>query len=252
MRLSASQTRFLCTLCGIFVVGLGVEARAQTTGTLAPAPADISAKDQPSSSKEEPPPGGCMPIGITVSGEVVFPFQCKDFIDSHKATKQSSIAPQDNPDSVPRNAAATQTESVAATPAKAPETVVAPPTTQQAPDAAATTPATEAPETVVTTAASKPSEAVATTPIARTPDTAATTRGAKAPEVIVATPEVKAPETLPPQKPATPLAFKTAVSKTAGDPSTFSKGTPVCAHFRTYDAASHTYVAYGGQRRSCP
>jgi hypothetical protein len=41
---------------------------AQTTGTLNP-----SATPVESSGKEDAPPGGCMPIGMTASGEMVFP-----------------------------------------------------------------------------------------------------------------------------------------------------------------------------------
>lgn len=33
---------------------------------------------------EEVPPGGCMPLGVTASGEIVFPFQCKEFIEKHR------------------------------------------------------------------------------------------------------------------------------------------------------------------------
>jgi hypothetical protein len=45
--------------------------------------------------EDEPPPGGCMPIGLTVSGEMVFPIQCKEFIDRHrgKAVEQKPAAP---------------------------------------------------------------------------------------------------------------------------------------------------------------
>jgi hypothetical protein len=112
-------------LCGVLVAGMGYEAGAQTTGTVTPVPADISTKDQPSSpssAKEGPPAGGCMPIGVTVSGEIVFPFQCKDFIDQHKAAKQDQVAPaQDKPDTTQETAAAKQPESAAAD-VKAPET----------------------------------------------------------------------------------------------------------------------------------
>ena len=33
------------------------------------------------SDKDEVPPGGCTPIGVTASGEIVFPFTCKGFLE---------------------------------------------------------------------------------------------------------------------------------------------------------------------------
>jgi hypothetical protein len=74
-------------------------ALAQTTGTVNPSPAPA----QPSV-KEDVPPGGCMPIGLTASGEIVFPIQCKEFIERYrgiaveqKAAKQSeAVAPENS------------------------------------------------------------------------------------------------------------------------------------------------------------
>jgi hypothetical protein len=41
------------------------------------------------------PLGACMPIGVTVSGEIVFPFQCKDFIERQKAADQKPAAAEE-------------------------------------------------------------------------------------------------------------------------------------------------------------
>ncbi|SHG29493.1 BA14K-like protein [Bradyrhizobium erythrophlei] len=64
-------------------------ALAQTTGTVNPsrAPAEPSVK-------EDVPPGACMPIGLTASGEIVFPIQCKEFIERQrgKAVEQKPAA----------------------------------------------------------------------------------------------------------------------------------------------------------------
>src|SRR3979409_601962 len=62
---------------------------AQTTGTVNPSPVPAEP-----SVKEDVPPGGCMPIGLTASGEIVFPIQCKDFIERHrgKAVEQKPAA----------------------------------------------------------------------------------------------------------------------------------------------------------------
>lgn len=52
-------------------------AFAQTTGSTGPASVAPSDKD-------EVPPGGCMPIGVTDSGEIVFPFTCKAFLERRR------------------------------------------------------------------------------------------------------------------------------------------------------------------------
>jgi hypothetical protein len=49
-----------------------------------------------SSPQQDPPPGSCMPIGVTVSGEIVFPFQCKGFIEQKKAQSQAPSATQES------------------------------------------------------------------------------------------------------------------------------------------------------------
>ena len=78
-------------------------ALAQTTGTVNPKPAPAEP-----SVNEDVPPGGCMPIGLTVSGEIVFPIQCKEFIERArgKAVEQKPAATEEK-------AAAKQSERVA-------------------------------------------------------------------------------------------------------------------------------------------
>jgi hypothetical protein len=53
-------------------------AFAQATGTVDPSPALA----EPST--KEVPSGACMPIGLTASGEIVFPIQCKEFIERQR------------------------------------------------------------------------------------------------------------------------------------------------------------------------
>ncbi len=64
-------------------------ALAQTTGAVNPS----AAPAQPSANADVPP-GGCMPIGLTTSGEIVFPIECKEFIEQHrgKDVEQNSSA----------------------------------------------------------------------------------------------------------------------------------------------------------------
>jgi len=79
-------------LCCAFVAAMGGAALAQTTGEAAPKPEAADA-----AVTHEPPPGGCMPIGVTVSGQIVFAFQCKDFIEQQKAANQKPGAIDDKP-----------------------------------------------------------------------------------------------------------------------------------------------------------
>jgi hypothetical protein len=79
-------------LVGALLVGAFAPAGlAQTTGSVSP-----TVSPEPSATGE-PPPGGCMPIGVTASGDIVFPFQCKGFIEQHRgATEKSAPAQQVN------------------------------------------------------------------------------------------------------------------------------------------------------------
>jgi hypothetical protein len=74
--------RLLGWTCLAMCAALSGTAEAQNTGTVTPAPESTAAEP----SMKDPPAGGCMPIGITASGEVVFPLQCKEFIEQHKAS----------------------------------------------------------------------------------------------------------------------------------------------------------------------
>jgi hypothetical protein len=66
-------------LLALLLTVMSGAALAQTTGTVNPSPAPAEA-----SAKEDVPPGGCMPIGLTASGEIVFPIQCKEFIERQR------------------------------------------------------------------------------------------------------------------------------------------------------------------------
>src|ERR1700737_1196728 len=66
-------------LLALLLTVMSGAALAQTTGTVNPSPAPAEP-----SVKEDVPPGGCMPIGLTASGEIVFPIQCKEFIERQR------------------------------------------------------------------------------------------------------------------------------------------------------------------------
>ena len=76
-------------------------ALAQTTGTVDPgaAPAEPSAK-------ADVPSGGCMPIGLTASGEMVFPIQCNGIIERGRGKAAEQKPAEEKP-------AAKQSEGVA-------------------------------------------------------------------------------------------------------------------------------------------
>jgi hypothetical protein len=96
-------------LCGVFVATIGSAALAQTTGDAAPKPDAAS-----TAVKQEPPPGGCMPIGVTVSGQIVFAFQCKDFIEQQKAANQKPGTTDEKPAAAEEEATAGQAKPAAA------------------------------------------------------------------------------------------------------------------------------------------
>jgi hypothetical protein len=81
-------------LLALLVSVMGSAAHAQTTGAVNPS----AAPAQPSG-KADVPPGGCMPIGMTTSGEIVFPIECKEFIEQHrgKDVEQTPAAVEQKP-----------------------------------------------------------------------------------------------------------------------------------------------------------
>jgi hypothetical protein len=90
-RLRDRMKRFLLAL---LVSVMGGAALAQTTGAVNPS----AAPAQPSGNADVPP-GGCMPIGMTTSGEIVFPIECKEFIEQHrgKDVEQTPAAVEQKP-----------------------------------------------------------------------------------------------------------------------------------------------------------
>src|SRR5258708_31220142 len=78
----------------LFLMAMSGAAFAQTTDTAKPSPAPAEP-----SVKEDVPPGGRMPIGLTASGEIVFPIQCKEFIERQrgKAVEQKPAALEEKP-----------------------------------------------------------------------------------------------------------------------------------------------------------
>jgi hypothetical protein len=90
----SALARRVAARCCVLLTMMGGAALAQTTGTVNPNPAPAEP-----AVKQDVPPGGCMPIGLTASGEIVFPIQCKEFIDRErgKAVEQTLPAAAGKP-----------------------------------------------------------------------------------------------------------------------------------------------------------
>jgi len=113
--ISLVATSFVVLASGAFALALLLSvmsgaALAQTTGTVNP-----SGTPAESSAKEDVPPGGCMPIGLTASGEIVFPIQCRELIERQrgKAVEQKPAAVEEKPVAVEEKPVVKQSEDVA-------------------------------------------------------------------------------------------------------------------------------------------
>ena len=228
-RLLALQAGLACAgalACTLLAVSSGV-ALAQTTGAVNsnPASAEPAVKQEQSS-------GDCMPIGLTVSGEIVFPFQCKEFIERQRAAKQNPAVVQgEKPDAAenPKPAAAEQKPDAAEdnTAAKQPAVAEKPVIDEVKPAVAEEKPA--------------PAE---TKPVAAEEKAAAA-------EEKAATKQPGRPA-LENSKPATgPVAAAPLQKRAENELRKPTVGPPGCMHFRSYDPASGSYRSFEGRRVSC-
>ena len=209
----------------------------------------------PRSSDNGPPPGGCTPIGVTVSGEIVFPMTCMDFIERHKAADRAATAAAEKPAPAEASKApdAVETAKVPATAetskaSTANETGKVQ-TTGDASRASATTEVTSAPATVdvsktpTASDSGKPEEKDAKPAMANAP-----ADEAPRPETRQA---AVSPESADTGKSSAEPGTTAALSKRGRGRNRLASSAP-CTRFRTYDAASGTYRDFGGRRRSCP
>ncbi|WKA30684.1 BA14K family protein [Bradyrhizobium roseum] len=214
-----------------------------------------SADSQPRAVDDGPPPGACTPIGVTASGDIVFPMTCRDFIERHKAADRA---------------------------ASAAETKAAAPEASKVPDATETAKAPASPEAGKAKIAAESSKALTTGEASR----ASAAADVGAPTAVEASKAPTAPDSgqaeekdtkLAPVKAAgdesdRPAIKQAAVAppesadpvKSSADPATTAAldkrakgrnrvaGAPNCTRFRTYNAASGTYRDFNGQRRPCP
>ncbi|MGA7810935.1 BA14K family protein [Bradyrhizobium sp.] len=194
-----------------------------------------------------PPPGGCTPIGLTVSGEIVFPFACKGFIERQKAMAPPSAAAQeqrqaaqDQPTAVDGKPAvaddnpATAPDKPAAMPEQPAAALDKPAGVEDKPAAQEEKPAATAEQPVVPD--QKPA---ATAEKSAVPDEkpAATQTGSAAPEL--SRPEAIRPgETIPLPRRAEQKRTQLAMD-------------PMCKHFRSYNPGAGTYKGFDGRMRPC-
>jgi hypothetical protein len=228
-RLLALQAGLACAgalACTLLAVSSGV-ALAQTTGAVNPNPASAEP-----AVKQEPSSAGCMPIGLTVSGEIVFPFQCKEFIERQRAAKQNPAVVQgEKPDAAenPKPAAAEQKPDAAEenTVAKQPAVAEKPVIDEVKPAVAEEKPAPAETKPVVAEEKAAAAEEKTAT---KQPDRPA--------------PENSKPATGPAQ--AAPLQ-----KRVENEPRKPTVGPPGCMHFRSYQPASGTYRSFDGRRLAC-
>jgi BA14K-like protein len=240
--LPTARTQRAGMLCGLLLAVTGGVALAQTSSPAEPgtAPAESSVKD------DQPPPGACKPIGLTVSGEVVFPLECRDFIERHKAMSPPMTTPPVPPESRPAAAEANPEAKPVAPEAKPATVEVKPATAEENP-----TGSTEKPAAVQEkpTVEAKPPPAEAPT-AAETKPAAADTKPAPTEETPAGKQSTEA--TADEGKPAVKSEDSAPSRKRAENkPRERSAGPPGCTRFRSYNAASGTYRDFDGRTRSC-
>jgi len=212
--------------CCLLLAVISGAALAQTNPS--PAPATSPAKEG-----NMPPPGGCKPIGLTVSGEVVFPLECKEFIERMRAIDPKPAAAEAKP-------AAPETK-----PAAAEAKPAAPPEKPAV--------AEEKPAAVL----EKPAVAEDKPPVAKDKPALAEDKPAlvdEKPTTADAKAAVKPSDDAAPDNGPTGTAPADLVpSPKRGDrkPREHTAGAPGCMHFRSYNAASGTYRSFDGQIRPC-
>jgi hypothetical protein len=91
-RLSAIHLTVAATLS--VLSAMSIAGLAQPVDSQQPAGSQQPVKP---SDENDPPPGGCNPIGLTASGEIVFPMTCRDFIERHRASDHNSSATEVKP-----------------------------------------------------------------------------------------------------------------------------------------------------------
>ncbi len=221
--------------CVLLMLTSGV-ALAQTNSPADPNP--VSAES--SVKNDDMPPGGCKPIGLTVSGEVVFPLQCKEFIEHQRAVNQRPAAAEAKPAAAEAKPAAAE--------AKPPATEEKPTIAEEKPAPAAEKPAT---------AAEKPAVAEKSAVVEEKPavakDTPVTADEKPTGTVEKPTPKPSEDAALddgqPAAKPGEAVPLPKRADRRRREHAESAAG---CTHYRTYNPAAGTYRGFDGRTRPCP
>jgi hypothetical protein len=229
-------------LCCVLVVMGGI-ARAQTGGPASPSPVPAqSAKDD-----DMPPPGACKPIGLTVSGEVVFPLECRAFIEralnskpAVAMTKPSSLEPK--PSAVESEPAATVARGAPA--GEKPADVAEKPATAEERPVSAESKSVE-PKSVEPK--SVEAKSVETKPVETTPPDA----NPPEPKTAAKPSEEAAPDNSQVSTGALEVVPLPPTKRFDGRLRAQATSAPSCTHFRTYDATAGTYRGFDGKIRPC-
>jgi outer membrane biosynthesis protein TonB len=248
-------------VCGIFLLqaafGAAFAQSADTPAAAAPPAAADAAKDTG-------PFGGCEPIGMTASGELVFPLECKHKLklpaapvaSEEPAVDNKPVAAAEAKPAAPEDKAVVTPEKTAVADKPAAETKAAAVEDKPAPVAsAAEVKPVAVQETLTTTdktpaaAEHKSAEANAEAPAAmekaasETPAkhsgrhaAKATGAGKPAKQVVAVARPVQAQATS--AHAAAPSAVQTA-------------SLPACTHYRSYNAATKSYLGFDGHKYAC-
>lgn len=214
--LSNAPLRRIALHCCVLLTVTGGAALAQTTGTVNPGPAPAEP-----AAKADVPPGGCMPIGLTASGEIVFPIQCKEFIDRERSKAAVELTP------------GTAGEKPALADDK-------PGVGEQKPALADEKPAAAEPKPAMVE--QRPADAEPKPAVAEEKPAPRQLEAVAPPQD--ATSAIGKPADKPVEAAAAPKRAHREAAKRASR----SDG---CSHFRTYDAASGSYRGYDGRRHPC-
>jgi hypothetical protein len=230
--------------CCLLLAVISGAALAQTSSPADPSPVPAAS---PAKDGNMPPPGGCKPIGLTVSGEVVFPLECKEFIERMRAIDPKPAAAEAKP-----AAPETKPAAAGAKPA-APET--RPAAAEAKPAAPPEKPAVAEEKPAVVP--EKPAVAEDKPPVAKDKPAVAEDKPALVEEKPT-TAEAKAAvkpsdDAAPDNGPTGTTPADLVPSPKRGDrrPRELTAGAPGCTHFRSYNAASGTYRSFDGQIRAC-
>jgi len=261
-------------MCGFILLQVACGA-AFAQGAEAPAAASAPAMD---AAKDSGPFGGCEPIGMTASGELVFPLECKHKIKlpaAPVASEEQAPAAADKPPSAAEAKPAATDDKPAPTPEKAAvedhaavETKAAAAVEDKPAPVSAAPVAADAKPTAtseVTSATDKTPAAAAHGPVEAKPaeqaaPKAASEKPAKQAGRRAATKVVNAGKQPVPKQPVAKqvVAMVKSLQAIAGPSHAAQQAGPVqtasvsaCMHFRSYNPVSKSYLGFDGHQHIC-